>query len=55
MEIEIRANTIQIVEEIKKYIENTYKSIEIDWYLWQEGEKLKDEIFPHHRTKTIYY
>ena len=29
--------------------------IEIDWLLWQIGEKRKDEIPPHHRTLTIYY
>lgn len=58
-ESEIRACTIIAVEMlhsalvrlgVKDVIE-----VEIDWLLWQQGEKIKDEIAPHHRTLTIYY
>ena len=30
-------------------------SVEIDWYLWQEGEERKDNLLPHHRVNTIFY
>ena len=29
--------------------------LELDWLLWQWGEKIKEEIITHHRTLTIYY
>lgn len=32
-----------------------YTAVEIDWLLWQKGEAVKDEIFPHHRVLTIFY
>jgi hypothetical protein len=31
------------------------KSIEVDWFLWEEGEKNLKNIVNHHRTLTIYY
>jgi hypothetical protein len=30
-------------------------AVEIDWYLWQAGEKAKDDLLPHHRTNTMFY
>ena len=30
-------------------------SVEVDWYLWQFGEAVKDTIAPHHRTLTVFY
>jgi hypothetical protein len=30
-------------------------SIEVDVYLWEEGEKIKDKVAPHHRTLSIFY
>lgn len=30
-------------------------SVEMDWYLWQEGEERKDQLLPHHRVNTIFY
>jgi hypothetical protein len=58
-EIEIRACTIIAVEMLHRAllrlgVEDVIE-IEIDWLLWQQGEKIKDDIAPHHRTKTIYY
>jgi hypothetical protein len=47
------------VEIIKNYFREkfnvNYNSIQVDWILWQMGEELKDEIFPHHRTLSIFY
>jgi len=58
-EIEIRANTITVVELMKKELENKLKkeiySIHIDYLLWNEGEVMRKDIVPHHRTLTIFY
>ena len=57
-EIEIRAATIQSVEQIKNILKENGKdamSIECDVYLWEEGEKIKDQVEPHHRTISIFY
>lgn len=57
-EIEIRAATIQTVEKIKKILKENNRevmSIEVDVYLWEEGEKIKDQVAPHHRTLSIFY
>lgn len=57
-EIEIRAFTVVAVEEIRKEFAQRGRnllSIEVDWLLWQIGEKERKGIIPHHRTLTIYY
>ena len=57
-EVEIRAATIQAVEQIKNELKSKGKnvmSIQVDVYLWEEGEKIKDKIEPHHRTLSIFY
>ena len=57
-EVEIRAATIQAVEQIKNCLKLKGKdvmSIQIDVYLWEEGEKIKDKIEPAHRTLSIFY
>jgi hypothetical protein len=30
-------------------------SIQLDWWLWHEGEKMRAQHPPHHRTWTVYY
>jgi hypothetical protein len=58
MEIEIRAATVVAVELLHEQLVRLGVDllvIELDWLLWQRGEGLKDEIKPHHRTRTIYY
>ncbi|CEG36521.1 Cobyrinic acid a,c-diamide synthase [Plasmopara halstedii] len=58
MEVEIRAATIQAVEQIhQQLISKGYclHIIELDWLLWQIGEKNKKDLLPHHRTWSIYY
>jgi len=69
-EVEIRACTVIAVEKLKAVCNRILQedaaaagvvmprpllSIELDWLLWNQGEKCKDEIKPHHRTLTIYY
>ncbi len=57
-ETEIRAATIVAVDLLQKELHKQGLSLlvlEVDWLLWQWGERVKDEIPPHHRTLTIYY
>lgn len=61
-EIEIRAATVMAVEEIKQRIEKDeylcqkiHYSYEIDWLLWQMGEKALGEMKPHHQVLSIFY
>jgi Potential Queuosine, Q, salvage protein family len=44
----------RIKEEVAKRGQKL-NSVEIDWFLWQTGEKTKDSIKNHHRTLTIFY
>jgi hypothetical protein len=62
MEVEIRACTVQAVERIIQRMRETFKdaavvprSLELDWFLWQAGEKRRDVSDPHHRVLTIFY
>lgn len=57
-EVEIRAATVQSVEVIKNLLKKegiNVLSIEVDVHLWEEGEKAKEEMKPHHRTLSIFY
>lgn len=63
-EIEIRAATIEAVEQLRTAINAArgadstcarLTAVEVDWLLWQEGEKTKDTLQPHHRTLTVFY
>lgn len=57
-EVEIRACMVHSVELLRdklKAKEVKWCAVEVDWLLWQIGEKQKDEIKPHHRTLSIFY
>jgi hypothetical protein len=57
-EVEIRANTIWAVELIRRELERLgkqLKAFEIDWMLWNLGQKEEFRAKPYHRTMTIYY
>lgn len=57
-EVELRAQTIVAVDMLQLELRSRGKNLmvlECDWLLWQQGERLKDEILPHHRTLSIYY
>jgi hypothetical protein len=57
-EIEIRAATIQGVEQIRRRLVERHRSIptfEIDWHLWNLGQSLAGDVLPYHRTRTIDY
>eukprot|EP00878_Enallax_costatus_P037811 GHUV01042832.1.p1 GENE.GHUV01042832.1~~GHUV01042832.1.p1 ORF type:complete len:101 (-),score=36.21 GHUV01042832.1:415-717(-) len=68
-EIEIRAASVVAVELLKDAANTKLQqqrgqqgeqqanllSIQLDWWLWHEGERMRKEHPPHHRTRTIYY
>ncbi len=57
-EIEIRASTIWAVELIRQAlakIGRTLCAFEIDWLLWQAGQRSDLTDHPYHRTLTPYY
>ncbi|CAM9200500.1 unnamed protein product [Discosporangium mesarthrocarpum] len=57
-EVEIRAACVQAVELLRAAMGTrgtVLLSIEIDWLLWHTGEDMKEDIMPHHRTRTIFY
>eukprot|EP01139_Manchomonas_bermudensis_P001135 Amastigsp_a1439_94.p2 type:complete len:315 gc:universal Amastigsp_a1439_94:30-974(+) len=58
-EAEIRGATVWAVEHMRRRIEErsgkSWTSVQIDWMLWQLGERTKDDLAPHHRVLTIFY
>lgn len=57
-EVEIRANTIWAVELIRQELnkaESKLNAFEIDWILWNLGQKEAYKVKPYHRTETIFY
>lgn len=60
MEVELRACMIQAVEMICQRLADTegkkkLSAIEVDWLLWQVGERDKESIVPFHRVFSIFY
>ena len=64
LEVELRAATVVTVDRIMETIrangsqalrEQVQRSYEVDWLLWQMGEKTLAEMKPHHRVTSIYY
>jgi hypothetical protein len=57
-EVEIRANTIVAIEQIKEVLlglGRPIRSYEIDWMLWNMGQSSEFKKKPYHRTVSIYY
>eukprot|EP00898_Chlorokybus_atmophyticus_P006177 jgi/Chlat1/6560/Chrsp45S05926 len=58
-EIELRAASIVAVERLRKVLEARMKkqltSVEVDWWLWQQGEVNRKSMSAHHRTLTVFY
>ena len=57
-EVEIRANTIWVVERIRQELlarGKNLKAMEIDWILWNLGQQDAYRVHPYHRTLTIFY
>jgi hypothetical protein len=62
-EIEIRACTIEAVEVLKRALQERSSrdgcpvphNVQLDWFLWERGERERDTAPPHHRTRTTFY
>jgi hypothetical protein len=62
-EVEIRACTIQAVEHIRAALQDKHgreksslpHSVQLDWFLWEKGERQREHSPPHHRTITTFY
>jgi len=57
-EVEIRANTIVVVEHLKSLLQERGVEIasrELDWILWNESVRPGAVTVPHHRTVTTAY
>lgn len=62
-EVEIRACTVMAVEVLKDALLERSKrdgcpvphSVQLDWYLWERGERERETAPPHHRTRTTFY
>ncbi len=64
LEVELRAATISTVDLIFKKAQESgseklksqlTKAFQVDWILWQLGEKSLNEMLPHHKVLSIYY
>ena len=58
VEVEIRANTICAVDLIRQELNRIgkiLKAFEIDWILWNMGQRAEFKVKPYHRTLTIFY
>jgi hypothetical protein len=56
-EVEIRANTIQAVEDMRRELQQLGQeltSYQVDWLLWLASQD-SAQMRPYHRTRTIYY
>lgn len=57
-EVELRANTVWAVELLQEELARLGRSlmaIELDWLLWEMGQREEFNRKPHHRTVTIFY
>ncbi|MEW6277389.1 MAG: queuosine salvage family protein [Candidatus Eremiobacterota bacterium] len=57
-EVEIRAGMVWAVEELRRALAERGRPLapfEIDWYLWNEGQRPQPGERPYHRTRTIFY
>ena len=58
-EIEMRCTVLSAIRIIQEtFMEVKKIAIEghrIDWFLWSYGERNKENLPPHHRTRTIFY
>lgn len=57
-EVEIRAATIWGVEELRRALASRGHALDayqVDWLLWDEGQRLPAGTLPYHRTRTIFY
>ncbi len=58
-EAELRAATVVAVDRLAREVAaaggGSRTSVELDWLLWQWGEREKDTLPAHHRTLSVWY
>lgn len=57
-EVEIRAGMVWAVEYLRQGFERLGRATsayELDWFLWNVGQRPVENERPYHRTRTIYY
>lgn len=57
-EVEIRAATVWAVEEIARQLRAAGRPLspwQVDWALWNLGQRLPPDAPPYHRTRTTFY
>lgn len=57
-EVEIRAGMVWAVEYLRRGLAERGRQVsayELDWYLWNVGQRPVERERPYHRTRTIFY
>ena len=58
-ETEIRASSIVATDLLREALASRFAvklhSVQLDWWLWEQGERQRRSHPPHHRTRTIFY
>ena len=55
MEIEIRANTLKIINYIYEKLNHKYSRMDINDFIWLLGQDKSKMTKPYHRTLTKHY
>lgn len=54
-EVEIRANTLKVIDYIYERLDRKYSRMDINDFIWLLGQDKSKMIKPYHRTLTKYY
>lgn len=54
-EIEIRANTLKVIDYIYKKLDKKYSRMDINDFIWLLGQDKSKMTKPYHRTLTKHY
>ena len=57
-EVEIRAATVWACEVLRRALAShgaNLRAFELDWWLWNETQKLNGSMKPYHLARTVYY
>ena len=54
-EVEIRANTLKVIDYIYETLDRKYSRMDINDFIWLLGQDKSKMIKPYHRTLTKHY
>ena len=54
-EVEIRANTLKVIEYIYEKLDRKYSRMDINDFIWLLGQDKSKMTKPYHRTLTKHY